>query len=106
MPHYYFHIFQRGAAVPDFEGMDFEDLEAARFEAKASARDLARYALNEGAPLDATCVEIRDSENNTLASITVEEVLKHPNTPRFGDGCDFRPSAPASVTRLSDYRRP
>lgn len=102
MPLFFFHIFHDGVPVPDLEGMDLEDLESARFEAKATARDLARYALNKGQSLDATCVEIRDSENNVLASLSIGEVLKHPYTPRFGDGCDQKP--PPGVTRLSDYR--
>ena len=80
MPHYYFYIFQHGNPVPDYEGLECVDLDAACFEAKATARDLARYAVNDGLPLGSTCVEIRDSQNATVASITVEEILKHPNT--------------------------
>jgi hypothetical protein len=40
MPLYFFHL--QGSGVRDLEGQEFPDDEAARQEAKAVARDLAR----------------------------------------------------------------
>lgn len=88
MPRYFFDIFERGKRVVDEEGTKCEDIEAAKYEAKLSARDLASAAIKTGVLDTETCVEIRGPERNLLASLTIAEVLRHPNTPEFGTGCE------------------
>ncbi len=87
MPRYFFDIFQDGQCVQDEEGTECENVEAAKYEAKLSARDLASAAVKTGLLDTETCVQVRDQEQNLVASLTIAEVLKHPNTPEFGTGC-------------------
>jgi hypothetical protein len=89
---YYFHIYQRGALIPDEEGSECLTLEAAKLEAKASAADLARQALARGEPADGLCVEIRDEDDRILAALTIREVLAHPRHPHFDPSCGNRAS--------------
>ena len=87
MSRYFFHIYQNGSLIPDDEGSDCPDLEAAKQEAKASAADLARQALARGEPADQMCVEIHDEQDRVLAGLTIQEVLAHPRHPRFDATC-------------------
>jgi hypothetical protein len=92
MSRYYFHIYQQGTLIPDEEGSECPDLEAAKREAKASAADLARQALARGEPADGLCVEIHDEDDRILAGLTIREVLAHPRHPRFDASCGDRPT--------------
>jgi hypothetical protein len=91
MPLYFFHIFENGDFVPDEEGRTCSNLNAAKHEASASARDLAQQALDEGEPPDSACVEIHDAQGRVLAALSVAEVLEHPVRPSFSRSCGTRP---------------
>ena len=92
MPRYYFHIYQRGTLIPDEEGSECPNLEAAKREAKASAADLARQALARGESADELCVEIHDEDDRVLAGLTIREVLAHPRHPQFDSSCGAGPT--------------
>jgi len=87
MSRFYFHIYQNGTLIPDEEGSDCPNLEAAKGEAQASAADLARQALARGEPADGLCVEIHDEHDRVLAGLTIREVLNHPRHPSFDASC-------------------
>ena len=87
MSRYFFHIYQHGTLIPDEEGSECLNLDAAKHEAMDSARDLARQALARGEPADGLCVEIHDDQNRVLAGLTIREVLAHPRHPSFAPSC-------------------
>jgi hypothetical protein len=75
MPRYYFHIRDGENRVEDEEGTEVPDLEAAKSEARASARDLAIDEIRNQRPIDGRKVEIADAEGQTLAVIAVREII-------------------------------
>jgi hypothetical protein len=83
VPQYHFNIRDRWGLTPDVEGNSFDYLGEALDEAKATARDLAIQLLDAHTPLDDLCVEVTDKDGNVLAALPVEEVLTHPNFPKF-----------------------
>ena|ERR1700761_3921110 len=84
---YYFHIVRKGEFIPDEEGTRLPSLDAARHEAEASARDIARQAIADGArPMD-LCVEIHDRQGNVLAALSIAEIMEHPQAPDFERSC-------------------
>ena len=87
MARYFFHIVDQGHVIPDEEGSDHPDLEAAKNEARASARDLAAQAIRRGETPNAICVEIHDHAGRVLAALAVEEVLSDPSDPAFDVAC-------------------
>ena len=87
MARYFFHILDRGHRIPDEEGSDWPNLEAAKNEARASARDLAAQAIQRGESPSTICVEIHDPVGRILAALAVEEVLDHPRYPAFDVAC-------------------
>jgi hypothetical protein len=90
MPRYFFHVLINGRIIPDEEGTVCQDLEAAKLDARESATDIARQALDIGVSPKTICVEIHDLDGKVLAALTVEEILKHPNNPAFGPACGAR----------------
>jgi hypothetical protein len=43
--------------------------------------------MDDRISLDSTCVEIRDVQGRTVATLTVAELLEHPVHPVFKNGC-------------------
>jgi hypothetical protein len=84
---YFFYIVNQGRVVPDQEGDEFPDLESAKEEAIASARDVARQEIAEHRSLKDACIEIHDDHGRILASVSVHEVLDNPEVPGFGEHC-------------------
>jgi hypothetical protein len=66
MARYYFHIRDGLRIIPDDEGMDLPNIAAARFEAQASADDLAFAAIQSATSSSASAVEITDACGNCL----------------------------------------
>lgn len=48
MPHFYFHLSNGIGEVPDEEGVDLPDLEAARMQAVAAIRSILSEELSQG----------------------------------------------------------
>jgi hypothetical protein len=76
MPKYFFHIRDGWDTIPDEEGMDFPNLNLAKVEGLASARDLSAAALVEGRNLSACAVEVADAAGNVLSRIKVEPIYR------------------------------
>ena len=60
MPKYFIDLQDASGIVRDHEGAQYEHVEDALNEAKASARDLVRQYMDNRISLRATCVEVRD----------------------------------------------
>ena len=75
MPRYYFHIRDGQDLVQDEEGSEVADLEAAKSEARDSARDLAIDEIRNKRPVDGRKVEIADGDGQTLAVVAVRDVV-------------------------------
>jgi hypothetical protein len=87
MPRYFFYIVKDGREIADHEGDEFLDLEEAKTEAVASAKDVARQDIADNRSLKDACIEIRDESGAVLAAIELHEVLDSPDRPQFGDHC-------------------
>lgn len=74
MPRYFFHIRNNEEIVPDDEGANFDDYEAARGEAVASARDLAINAIRLGEHVSGWKIEIADEKGKVLDRISAREI--------------------------------
>jgi hypothetical protein len=74
MPRYFFHIRQGEDLIPDYEGAEFEDLEAARVEAAHSCRDLAAQEIRDGGPVTFCKIEIWDECGRQLATVGGREI--------------------------------
>jgi hypothetical protein len=88
MSRFFFYIVSEGEVLPDHEGAEFADLQRAKVEAVASARDVARQQIAERRSLKNACIEIRDGKGRILTSIDVHEVLDNPERPGFGAHCE------------------
>jgi hypothetical protein len=76
MPRYFFHIRHGWDLVPDEEGMEFPDLNRARVEGYASARDLAAADPCAVHDLTGYAVEVADEEGTMLSRIKVESLYR------------------------------
>lgn len=88
MQRYFFHVYQGGRLISDPEGSLCEGFEVARREAIDTAKDLAHRAIENGVSASSICVEIIGEDGTCLASLTVAEVLEHPDAPAFRDACE------------------
>ena len=91
MPHFFIDLRDTRGMVLDDEGAEFDHIEDAFDEAKASARELLKQYVDNHIPLDETCVEIRDVFGRTIAVLTVAEVIDHPINPAFKNHCSDAP---------------
>lgn len=91
MTRYFIDLRDANGMVRDEEGAEFEHLEDALEEAKASARDLVKQYVDNRSPLTTTCVEVRDGEGRTVATLTVAELMAHPVHPDFKSSCSDLP---------------
>ena len=85
MPQFFFYVISNGEVIPDHEGDEFADLELAKAEAIAIARDLAREQISERQPLNGIHIEIRDQRGDIQATVDIHEVVDNPDAPEFGD---------------------
>ena len=87
MPRFFIDLRDQTGLIRDEEGAIYDHIEDALDEAKASARDLVRQYMDNRIPLSTSCVEIRDTQGRTVATLTVAEVLEHPVHPAFKNNC-------------------
>jgi len=90
MPRFFIDLRDHTGIVRDEEGAIYEHIEDALDEAKASARDLLRQFIDNRVALNESCVEVRDVQGRTVATLTVAEVLDHPVHPAFKNNCGDR----------------
>ena len=93
MARYFIDLRDSDGTIPDDEGAEFAHLEDALEEATASARDLVKQYLDNRLALGTVCVEVRDIKGDTVAALTVAEVLVHPAHPHFRNECSELPKA-------------
>ncbi|MES2292014.1 MAG: hypothetical protein V4527_01815 [Pseudomonadota bacterium] len=91
MARYFIDLRDTQGMICDEEGAEFDHVEEALEEAKASARDLVKQYVDNRVPLDESCVEVRDVNGHLVASLTVAEVLTHPIHPAFKNHCSDAP---------------
>ena len=80
MPHYFFHLREGNRVIEDPDGGAFLDLDAARSEALASAREMLAERLKAGRVLDGQQIDICDEAGQKLATVRFREafqVLSH-----------------------------
>lgn len=75
MPRYYFHIRDARGISRDDEGTDLPDLEAARQEAKASARDLIADAMKSRKEVADLMLDIVDEAGVPVETLPVRDLL-------------------------------
>src|SRR3954466_7764207 len=91
MAKFYIDIHEKTGIIRDEEGAHFSTLEDAFTEAKHSARDLVQQYINERRPLGETCVSIRDEHGQTVAALTVADIINSPEHPAFKSSCPTPP---------------
>lgn len=75
MPRYFLNIYNDGD-VPDEEGIEADDLDAAKSEAIRGARSLMADHVIEGRPITLSHrIEVEDGHGQVLATITFGEVV-------------------------------
>jgi hypothetical protein len=72
---YFFHIRDFKGGSSDQEGSELPDMDAARSEARACARELAIEELKCGQPIADRCIEITDG-GRVLESLLVRDVIR------------------------------
>lgn len=80
MPHYFLHIRDGDSFVEDLEGTGFDDLDAARLEAVAAAREILAEKIVAGEEVDGQWFEICDAEGRVLDKVVFRDVMKLPGS--------------------------
>jgi hypothetical protein len=75
MPTYFFHLTSRGDYVEDEEGIDLPDLEAARCEMIATARDLVLEGLQSGDVNLNDEIEVADDGGQVLMTVKLGKAI-------------------------------
>src|SRR3954467_13300554 len=75
MPRFYLDLLNGSAVLEDPDGQEFTDLDAARSEAVATARDLVAHGLLRNQDLSDRCVLIRDDAGETVARVPFRSAL-------------------------------
>ncbi|MCJ2106705.1 hypothetical protein MKK70_15225 [Methylobacterium sp. E-041] len=76
MPRFYLHLRDGDDLVEDPDGSDLPNVEAAKEEARASARYLLAERLREGKLIDGQRFEIVDEVENLCAVVGLREVIR------------------------------
>lgn len=76
MPRYYFHLHNDVDAA-DYEGSDFDDLDAARVYAACVIRELAGSIVKEdGRFVPHHRIDIEDGDGSVLASVRFDDAVR------------------------------
>ena len=70
MQRFYFDVGEGARFVPDEEGMEFADLDAAEHEAAVAAAGIGRDSLPQGGERQ-VAVEIRNDQGQRVTTVTV-----------------------------------
>ncbi|KQO49357.1 MULTISPECIES: DUF6894 family protein [unclassified Methylobacterium] len=76
MPRFYLNIRDGDDLIEDQEGSVLVDVDAARLEALASARDILAELVRAGRLVDGQCFEIMDDSGELRAVVPFKEALK------------------------------
>lgn len=72
---YFFHIRSEDGVICDEEGSELPDIDAARTEARLSAREFAMDDLRRGVPVAPRRIEIADDSGQVLSMLPVRDVV-------------------------------
>lgn len=76
MARYFFHLRRGDDLIEDFEGDDFEDIDAVRIEAVTAAKELLINAIRKGEMIDARDrVIISDERQAQVAEVLLIDLL-------------------------------
>lgn len=75
MPRYYLHLHDGERLIEDLDGDMFPDLDSARLEALASARDLLAELVKAGKAIDGRRFDIVDDTGRVLMTIPLRDAL-------------------------------
>lgn len=74
MPRYFFHVRDEDRLIEDQDGSELPDLEAARTEAAAAAREILAEQIRTGKEMSGRSFEITDDTGKVLATVTLRDV--------------------------------
>ena len=80
MPRFYFNIRDGDALIEDPDGSDLRDLDVARTEALAAAREILANRLRANRILDGQRIEITDAAGDVLATVSLKDVIRSLDT--------------------------
>lgn len=75
MPRFYLHVCNGTGFVPDEEGQDLPDLEAARMEAVRSARSIMASDVQRGILDLSSFIEIEDEGHQLLLTLGFQDAV-------------------------------
>ena len=75
MARYFFSLKMRDRVISDEEGSEFSDLDQACEEAIKAAREIVAEFAFSGKDLDVEAIIITDSEDQSLATLSLEDFL-------------------------------
>ena len=78
MTRFFFHIRDGSVFIEDPDGTELDDLDAARDEALASARDLVAARVKAGLVVDGRHFEITNEAGEILADVPLTSALLRP----------------------------
>ena len=70
MPHFYFDVREGAQFIPDDEGLEFDTLDAAEYEAARTAAEIGRDRLPKGGAREVT-VELKNEHRQRVITGTV-----------------------------------
>ncbi|WP_048708283.1 DUF6894 family protein [Microvirga massiliensis] len=80
MPRYYFDVQEGERFAPDEDGVEFDDLDTAEYEAACTAAEIGRDRLPTGEARDVT-VEVRNEHRQRVLTIRVSMEVRRVNPP-------------------------
>jgi hypothetical protein len=75
MPRYFFHIYERGQAILDDEGVELDGIDAAREEATVAARELMSADVLSGLAPDGRRFVVTDEQDVVVFDLPFEEAI-------------------------------
>jgi hypothetical protein len=78
MPRFYFDVREGPQFTPDHEGLEFNSLEAAEYEAARTAAEIGRGDLPKGKASEVT-VEVRDEHGQPVLTVAVAMTVRRMN---------------------------
>jgi hypothetical protein len=76
MPRFYLHLRDGDDLIEDPDGSDLPDVEAAKEEARVSARHILAERVRSGKAIGNQCFEIVDELGNMCVTMWLREVLR------------------------------
>ena len=75
MPRYFFHVKHDAATMLDREGIELDDLGAARNEATTLARESMSERIRDGLPPDGRAFVVTDEEGRTVLTFPFMDAI-------------------------------